>query len=58
MSYDYTPLMAIARQEFSDIIEEVKNLNENIRILLKDGTYIDVWYSVRSREQRFAFHWE
>lgn len=58
MSYDYDALIRIAETEFSDIVTRAKNLNENIRLFLTDGTYVDVWYSVRSKEQRFAFHWE
>ncbi|MEW5720486.1 MAG: DUF6516 family protein [Chloroflexota bacterium] len=58
MNYDYSPLVQIALAEFSDIVTHAHNLNENVRFHLNDGTYIDVWYSIRRPEQRFAFHWE
>jgi hypothetical protein len=58
MSFDYASLIAIATAEFADIVTEARKLNENIRLYLRDGTYVDVWYSARSKEQRFAFHWE
>lgn len=58
MSYDYAPLVHIALTEFSDIVTHAQNLNENVRFYLNDGTYVDVWYSVRRPEPRFAFHWE
>jgi len=58
MSYDYDALIKIATTEFADIVIGARNLNENMRLSLRDGTYVDVWYSVRSKEQRFAFHWE
>ena len=58
MNYDYSPLIQIALTEFNDIITRAQNLNENMRLHVNDGTHIDVWYSVRRPEQRFAFHWE
>lgn len=58
MNYDYSPLVRIALTEFSDIVIRAQNLNENVRFHLRDGTYVDVWYSIRRPEQRFAFHWE
>lgn len=58
MSYDYEPLLEIARSEFPDIVTTTNHLNKSARVRLIDGSYFDVWYSVRSNEQRFAFHWE
>lgn len=58
MKYDYSPLARIALDEFGDIITHAQNLNDNLRLHLNDGTYIDVWFSVRRLEPRFAFHWE
>ena len=58
MSFDYSVILAIVTDEFSDIVVRVEHLNENLRVHLKDSTFVDVWFSVRSKEQRFAFHWE
>ena len=58
MSYDYSPLIHIALTEFNDIVTRAQNLNENVRFHLSDGTHVDVWYSARRPELRFAFHWE
>jgi len=56
--YDYRALIAIAEVEFSDLVDHVDDLGRKIRLYLKDGSYVDVWYSVRSKIQRYAYHWE
>lgn len=42
MTYDYSPLVRIAQDEYSDIVTHAQNLNENVRLHLNDGTYIDI----------------
>jgi hypothetical protein len=44
--------------DFADIIDEIEisEVNE-MRIILKDETFIDVWFSLKL-PGRFAYHWE
>jgi len=44
--------------EFADIIDVVvvNDVNE-IRIILKDTSFIDVWFSLNKKE-RYSYHWE
>ena len=44
--------------EFADIIDSVsiQEINE-MRIILIDETFIDVWFSLKL-ENRFSYHWE
>ncbi|MCK4824326.1 hypothetical protein KA005_51720, partial [bacterium] len=44
--------------EFSEIVEDVvpTDINE-LRIALIDGSFIDVWFSLKL-EGRFSCHWE
>ncbi len=50
-------LKDIAEIEFSDIVEDViVDLNE-LRIMLVDGSFIDVWFSLKLKG-RFSYHWE
>ena len=44
--------------DFSDIIDEIEisEINE-MRIILKDETFIDVWFSLKL-PGRYAYHWE
>ena len=53
----YETLSAIALIEFTDIVEETKVVENKLRIFLVDGSYIDVWLSVK-RPGIYAFHWE
>jgi hypothetical protein len=53
----YRELAAIAEAEFSDVILQVDQRPEKLRLHLIDGSYVDIWYSVRL-EGRFAYHWE
>jgi len=50
-------LSEIAEVEFSDIVEFAEDIEEKLRIYLKDGSYIDIWFS-RKIEGRYAYHWE
>jgi len=53
----YRELATIAEAEFSDVILQVDQRAEKLRLHLIDGSYVDIWYSVRL-EGRFAYHWE
>jgi len=44
--------------DFADIIDEIEISEENeMRIILKDETFIDVWFSLKL-PGRYAYHWE
>lgn len=47
----------ISEIEFSDIVEFVEDLREKLRIYLKDGSFMDVWFSEKI-QGRYAYHWE
>lgn len=50
-------LRDIAEIEFSNIVEDVIiGLNE-LRIILVDGSFIDIWFSLKLKE-RYSYHWE
>jgi hypothetical protein len=51
-------LKEISEIEFHDIVKDViiEDINE-LRIILKDDSFIDVWYSLKL-ENRFSYHWE
>ena len=55
---DVEKLREIAEVEFSDIIMDafVSDINE-LRIILKDGSFVDIWFSLKL-SQRYSFHWE
>jgi len=55
---DAEPLREIAEVEFSDIVKEavISDINE-LRIMLKEGSFIDVWFSLKLVE-RYSYHWE
>ena len=38
-------LAEIAEVEFSDIVEFTEDFKEKLRLYLKDGSFIDVWFS-------------
>jgi len=51
-------LREIAEVEFAEIVIEaiIPDANE-LRVLLLDGSFIDVWFSLKLRE-RYSLHWE
>jgi hypothetical protein len=51
-------LREVAESEFADIVEQVllPDINE-MRILLADGSFVDVWFSLKL-EGRYSHHWE
>ncbi len=55
---DVERLREIAEVEFADIVVEafVPDVNE-LRIILTDGSFIDVWFSLKLAG-RYSYHWE
>ena len=55
---DMVRLQQIAEVEFAAIVTEasVPDLNE-LRIILNDGSFIDVWFSLKLAG-RYSYHWE
>ena len=55
---DAGPLCEIAQREFSDLVLDVlvPDMNE-LRILLCDGSFVDVWFSLKLAG-RYSYHWE
>ena len=55
---DVERLREIAEVEFVDIVAEVlvTDVNE-LRIILSDDSFIDVWYSLKLAD-RYSYHWE
>ncbi len=58
MIIDIKELKEIAEIEFSDIVEDVvlPDINE-LRIILIDGSFIDLWFSLKLKG-RYSYHWE
>ena len=50
-------LRTIAEVKFPDIVESTTILDERLRVVLIDDSYIDFWWSFKI-PNRFAFHWE
>jgi len=50
-------LVRIAEVEFAAIIIGAQALDPKRRLFLSDGSFVDVWLSVRLPD-RFGFHWE
>ncbi|MFQ5796742.1 MAG: DUF6516 family protein [Candidatus Bipolaricaulia bacterium] len=55
---DVDKLKEIAEIEFDEIVAnaEITDINE-LRIMLKEGSFIDVWFSLKL-EGRYSYHWE
>lgn len=51
-------LRNLVEVEFPDIIKEsvVSDINE-LRLILIDGSFIDIWYSLKLKD-RYSYHWE
>jgi len=58
MIVDTGKLKDIAEIEFHEIVEDVilTDINE-IRIVLKDESFIDIWFSLKLKG-RYSYHWE
>ena len=55
---DTERLSEIAEIEFSDIVVEAVRPDVNeLRIMLSDGSFVDVWYSLKL-SGRYSYHWE
>ncbi len=51
-------LKEVAEIEFGHIVEDVIAVEINeIRIILNDGSFIDIWYSLKLKD-RYSYHWE
>lgn len=55
---DVGRLREIAEVEFADIVTEafITDINE-MRIVLSDGSFVDVWFSLKL-SGRYSYHWE
>jgi len=55
---DTEHLRHILEEEFADIIIDIwlPDVNE-LRIILVDGTFVDVWFSLKL-SNRYSYHWE
>lgn len=53
----FQKLSYIVEVEFSDIVETVEEAEDKLRIYLIDGSFIDVWFSIKI-SGRYAYHWE
>ena len=53
-----TQLNNIATTEYGDIVDSSVIRDENeLRIILTDGSFIDIWFSL-SKKGRYSYHWE
>lgn len=50
-------LRTIAEVEFSDIVTFTSIIDDKLRVMIIDNSFIDFWWSHKSPE-RFAYHWE
>ena len=53
----YSQLTELALNDFGDIVDSVKNIEGKLRFLLSDGSYVDIWLSVK-KKGTYAYHWE
>lgn len=53
----YRRLAEIAFTDFSDIVQGTRVVEGKLRLLITDGSYIDVWLSEKKRGI-YAYHWE
>jgi hypothetical protein len=55
---DVERMRELAQVEFVDIVVEaiIPDINE-LRIILTDGSFVDVWFSLKL-QGRYSFHWE
>ena len=57
MNPSFESLARIAEIEFSEIVSDSARMEEKLRLLLVDASYIDIWLS-HTLKDRFGFHWE
>ena len=53
----YRRLSQLALSDFADMVEATKSIEGKLRILLIDGSFIDVWLSLKKKGV-YAYHWE
>jgi len=53
----YSELAKIAEEEFCDVVINTQIMAGKLRLHIVDGSYLDVWFSVKIKG-RFAYHWE
>lgn len=44
-------LSDIAEIEFSDIVDVIEDFKDKLRIHLKDGSFIDIWFSKKIKNK-------
>jgi hypothetical protein len=54
---DLDDIQRIAKIEYGDIVECAERIGHKLRILLKEGSFIDV-YLTEELKNKFGFHWE
>ena len=54
----FTKFARLAETEFPDIVISTHDLGHKLRVYLKDKSFIDFFYSTKSKITRFAIHWE
>ncbi len=53
----YARLAQSALKDFSDIVEGTKLVEGKLRLLLTDGSFLDIWLSAKKKGV-YAYHWE
>lgn len=53
----YNQLSQLALSDFADIVEATKTVEGKLRILITDGSFIDIWLSLK-KKGIYAYHWE
>lgn len=51
----YVTFLKVARDEFSGIVVDAELRADRVRLILIDGSWIDIRYPV---EDKFSFHWQ
>jgi hypothetical protein len=54
----FTKFARIAEIEFSNIVISCQDLSYKLRIYLKDKSFIDFFFSRKTKILRFSIHWE
>ncbi|MEW6203336.1 MAG: DUF6516 family protein, partial [bacterium] len=53
----YAQLSRLALSDFGDVVENTKIIEGKLRLMLIDGSFMDVWFSIKKRGI-YAYHWE
>jgi len=54
----FSEFARIAEIEFSNIVLSTHNLGHKLRIYLIDKSFIDFYFTTKTKKLRFAIHWE